>query len=169
MLLQSGIVLLQSGWCAGWFGASVCLRRPGCGCGRRLLTGSCVICETNPTGCPRSGRAFLYHLSVEHLQVRSSEFPVGHDGLQYLRGCDPHPDNREQGDWPSACGQDRRAQWVHRDLEAGAPEHLTQLEPSSVCHRCACTLQQPSAAQHARPVPTLSWHSADLLGVPVRR
>ena len=30
------------------------LRRLGCGCGRRLVTGSCVICETTPTGCPRS-------------------------------------------------------------------------------------------------------------------
>jgi len=30
------------------------------GCGRRLVTGSCVICETTPTGCPRSRRAFLY-------------------------------------------------------------------------------------------------------------
>ena len=30
------------------------LRRLGCGCGRRLVTGSCVICETTPTGRPRS-------------------------------------------------------------------------------------------------------------------
>ena len=28
-------------------------------------------------------------------------------------------------------------------------------------NRYACTLQQPSAAQHTRPVPTLSRHSAD--------
>ena len=28
------------------------LRRLGCGCGRRLVTGSCVIRETTQTGCP---------------------------------------------------------------------------------------------------------------------
>ena len=36
------------------------LRRLGCGCGRRLGTGSCVIRETTQTGCPWSGHAFLY-------------------------------------------------------------------------------------------------------------
>eukprot|EP00964_Phaeocystis_antarctica_P104449 scaffold69570_cov59-Phaeocystis_antarctica.AAC.1 len=30
------------------------LRRLGCGCGRRLVTGSCVIRETTQTGCPWS-------------------------------------------------------------------------------------------------------------------
>ena len=30
------------------------LRRLGSGCGRRLVTGSCVIRETTQTGCPRS-------------------------------------------------------------------------------------------------------------------
>ena len=30
------------------------LRRLGCGCGRRLVTGSCVSRETTQTGCPRS-------------------------------------------------------------------------------------------------------------------
>ena len=30
------------------------LRRLGCGCGRRLVTGSCVIRETTHTGCPWS-------------------------------------------------------------------------------------------------------------------
>jgi hypothetical protein len=56
--------------------------------------------------------------------------------------------------------------------EISKPVRLNTSRSSSPapCHQtCACTLQQPSAAQHARPVPTLSWHSADLLGVPVRR
>eukprot|EP00964_Phaeocystis_antarctica_P050536 scaffold29380_cov70-Phaeocystis_antarctica.AAC.7 len=30
------------------------LRRLGCGCGRRLVTGSCVFRETTQTGCPWS-------------------------------------------------------------------------------------------------------------------
>ena len=38
------------------------------GCGRRLVTGSCVIRETTPTGCPRSSRAFL-SLSIYPLPV----------------------------------------------------------------------------------------------------
>jgi hypothetical protein len=41
------------------FGASVC------GCGRRFVTGSCVIRETTPTGCPRSRpRVFLFFLNL---------------------------------------------------------------------------------------------------------
>ena len=36
------------------------LRRLGCGCGRRLVTGSCVICETTPTGRPRSSPRAIY-------------------------------------------------------------------------------------------------------------
>ena len=40
------------------------LRRLGCGCGRRLVTGSCAICETTPTGCPRSRPCVSLSISI---------------------------------------------------------------------------------------------------------
>ena len=41
------------------------LRRLGCGCGRRLVTGSCVIRETTQTGRPWS-RPRVSHLVAYH-------------------------------------------------------------------------------------------------------
>ena len=47
------------------------LRRLGCGCGRRLVTGSCVIRETTQTGCPWSRpRVSLSILSMQAWELR---------------------------------------------------------------------------------------------------
>ena len=45
------------------------LRRLGCGCGRRLVTGSCVYLRDDPTGCPRSRPrvSLSIYLSLYHL------------------------------------------------------------------------------------------------------
>jgi hypothetical protein len=58
-----------------------------------------------------------------------SEGGGGSGGVRRPRWHTAAGADHEQGGLPSACGQGRCAQWVRRDLEAGAPEHLTQLEP----------------------------------------
>ena len=49
------------------------LRRLGCGCGRRLVTGSCVIRETIQTGCPWSRPRVSIYLSIIALRSAASD------------------------------------------------------------------------------------------------
>ena len=61
------------------------LRRLGCGCGRRLVTGSCVIRETTQTGCPwsRPRVSLSIYLSI-YLSIRA--FFTGSNLIARTRG-----------------------------------------------------------------------------------
>ena len=64
------------------------LRRLGCGCGRRLVTGSCVIRETTQTGRPRSRPAKWEFQNHPKLRQRDA-FSAARGQLTALRASTP--------------------------------------------------------------------------------
>ena len=70
-----------------WLVWGIGLRRLGCGCGRRLVTGSCVNRETTQTGCPWSWPrvSLSIYLSIYLSHLRAAPGQTTHSGVFFFR------------------------------------------------------------------------------------